>query len=515
MAHTSITGSSAGNWFHRLGLIEAAWLDWISLFGAAATSNVAAGSQVPTRLGTIETDLAAGTADYQVASLVQQALSNFQGTPAQFGPTLQGAVQQLLVNMTNLDSPLAPILNVTAALNWLVAAMVSDSATINFGTLPAAGVQTAGIAATPVGNPTFAVSVKDAAGRGLQYVYPETLTFTVTQDAQNGATSGQEPYKVEGQNGNNNPFAWDWLKSGIYGSGATQNGNTLVDPSVSFTAGATGNLLVNGTFPTFTTTNQADNWNYAVGVATTNFTNGTSSNAYFTGQGSLGLLSAGGTKNAVTQSFNVASTTTVGAGGTPYALVASAVNNAVYQPWIAVKLSSGSPANGTLTIDLITGDGTPGGSTVIADDAGTNNTFAIDLTAIADTNWHVYLGPGTAVQQFRLPKALVTGPYKMRAAFTGTILTAGLTAYVNFGLALATQLYAGGIYYVGFRGSTAPNASGTYPDSWTVAITATIGKLQKAMWRWVNPPALVAMTPGVIVPAVTSGSATVGDSLVA
>lgn len=503
----SLTGSSAGDWFHRLGLFEAFFLDAASLFGGTTTSNVGSAAQVPTRLASLTTDLLAGTADYVAAAATEEALASFQSSGLS-SLSLQNVVQQLLIKMADTIVGLST-LDEASAVTALINKMTAASATINHGTVPAVGAQTALTGVTPVGNPVFVWSVVDGAGRALQYCYAETATATITQDAQGDANLlGSEPWQLVGENSVGDHFAYNWLASG-YGSGATLGGQ-LVDPAVDNEASTGspggGQLLANGTFATFTTTNQADNWTYAVGVATTNFLDSHGTTVYYTGEGSIKLLSDGSTLNSMTQAFNTASATGAGLGGTPYALVPSAINNTQYTVFLALKLTNASPTDGTLTVDLI-----DGGGTVIADDASANNTFAIDLTAIGDTNWHTYSGT------FRMPKTLPTStPYKLRIHFTSTVLDSGKGVYLGaVAVAIPNQFYVGGPYVTAFRGSTAVNASSTAPDAWTFGITYTPGKLQKAMWRWFDMPNLAPQVPGLMIPAVTSGSATIADSLVA
>lgn len=509
VSHPTITGSGAGSFWVRLGHLEGAWLDWSALYGNTATTNVLSGAQVPTRIAQIQGDFAAGTTDYTTVAALDPILVAFQTTGISAATGIQQAVQSDLIYLANADTPLAS-LDITTATTFLIAAMKADSATISDGTVPSAGAQTANIAASPVGNPVFALSVVDSAGRALQYCYPETLDFVITQDAQGGATPGQEPYSVTGQNANpNGQLAFDWLAS-KYGSGATGTGN-LIDPSVSNTGSSTGNLTVNGTFGSFSNTNYADNWKYVVGVATTNFVNSTGTTTYYaagTGIGSLELLSDGSNKNDVRQLFNTASGTGAGTGGSPYAFVPSAINNLQYGLFFAYALKTASPTNGTLTVDLCDNNGT-----TINDDAGVANSLAITLTSIANTSWH------TATAAWRLPQALPTGtalPIQLRFRFTGTILDITNAVYLGaVGLATLTQLYAGGEYFVGWRGSTNPNSSGTYPDSWTITVSYTPSKMQRAIWRWINPPSMGAQTPGLMIPNVASGSATISDGLVA
>lgn len=510
MSHTTLTSASTGSgyWWERFGTLLGWTEDLEALQGAATTSNIGSAPQTTTRIANVQTQLGEGTAEYDIAAAMQSAADDFQSSQSGLLSAIQQQVQQLLINMTNKDAALTS-LDLTTGLEWLVSAMIADSATINQGTVPAAGAQTAKAGVTVVGDPTFVVSVKDAAGRALQYTFPETLTVTVTSDGQIDSTLlGSEPFSAAGQNAQDDFLAWDWLKSSKYGSGASITGS-LVDPNTSNTASTStaggANVLVNGTFTTATTANVADNWTIATGSAGSSILVTTGSNGYKTGYGALEMVSDGSTLLSITQSFNTASTTTVGAGGTPFALVSSAVNNFQYAVFVPYKLSAASPAAGVLTIDLIDG----GGST-IADDAGTNNSTTVDLTAVGDTNWHV----ATAV--FRMPAGLPTStPYKLRI-YQSTAVTTGKNVYLS-GVAMAVmqQLYAGGPYFAGFRGSTDVNASGKYADAWTFAISYTPGKFQKGLWRYFNPPGLTDQTPGIIVPAVTSGSATIADTLVA
>lgn len=458
----------------------------------------------------MQVDLAAGTADYDTAQLFQAAADALQGADGGFLSSAQTAVQGALVYLCNADTPLSA-LNVTQAVQFLSNCMLADAATINQGTLPAVGAQTNAVGVTPTGNPTFVWSAVDAAGRALQYVVPETVQVTVTQDNQTGgATKGSEPYSVAGQNAQSNFLSWDWLKSGKYGSGAASSTNTLTDPLVNFVSGGTGNLLVNGAFTVATTANVADNWTIAVGTAGSTVTV-TTSGGYITGSGILTMVSDGATLISVTQAFNTASATGVGLGGTPYALTPSAVNNLQVAVYVPYKLSVASPAAGVMTVDLIDGSGT-----VINDDAGVANSFTVTLTTVADTAYHIASGV------FRLPKVLPSStPYKVRVR-QSTAVTSGKSLILSCVAAqVVTQLYPGGPYFAGFRGSTDVIASGAVVDAWTFAVTATIGKLQKGMWRWFNVPSMAAQAgqtvsgPGLIIPAVTSGSATLSDNLVA
>lgn len=516
MTHPTLTGSAAGDFFHRLGLIEAQYLDVTALQGnpSGGTTNVLSAASTATRIASIQADFAAATADYDAAMAYQTAADAFQQSTEAFAQAVQVSVVQAdLIYLANKDSS-QPVLTYQAAVQYLINCMVADAATISQGTLPAVGAQTNAVGVTPTGNPTFVWSAKDAAGRALQYVYPETVSVLVTTDNQNGATKGQEPFTVIGQNVQADTLAWDWLLSNKYGSGATSSGS-LIDPTVNNTGAATGNLLVNGAVLVATTSNQADNWTILTGSAGTTITVTAASGGYITGSGVIVMVSDGATLLAITQAFNTPSTQTVGAGGTPYALTPSAVNNLQIAFYIPFKQSTANPAAGVLEADLI--DGTGGGATIITDDQSVQNKATVTLGgANLGTGWQIL----TLVA--RLPKLLPANtPYKIKI-WQSTAVSNGCNISLScMAAAVMTQLYVGGPYYAGFRGSTDVIASGQTVDSWTFAVTATIGKLQKAMWRWFNVPSIPMVAgqgvsnPGAVIPAVASGSATIPDSLVA
>ncbi len=497
----SLTGSGAGSLSVKLGHIEGWILDILAFCGDTAQTNILAAGRITNRLTQVEADYAGGTAEYGVVDGLYTTGLAYQSTVSAFASgTLAPLATATLLDMVNLDTPMINKSSVAEALGILSRELTAASATIN-ASAPAVGAQT-NLFSSPVGNPTFLWAATDAAGRTLQYVYPESILVTMTGDSQTGSTAGQEPWTAAGKNAAPSLLSINAFNATYYGSGASLSG-TLIDPAISSTGSATGNLTVNGTFTTYSTTNYPDNWVFHTGVATTNFLNSTGTKVYYTAGGSLELLSAGGTKNELWQKLNTASSTSVGAGGSPYALVPSAINNVQYALFFAYALKTASPSNGTLTVRLC-----DSGGTTINDDQGTANTVAIDLTAVADTNWHV----GSLT--IRMPQALpTTVPYAISFAFTGTILDAANAVYLGaVGMTIMTQFYVGGPYVAGFAGSTLVNASGQKPDAWTFAVTNTMGKLQNAFWRFFNPPSLSAQTPGIIINA--GGSPTIADSVV-
>jgi hypothetical protein len=484
MANIPLT--SSGGLFTRLGHIAGWTNDLESISGGTATTNVLVAGQVPTRTAQLEADYAASVADYTDIDGIVSLASQLQQTPQSFLSYLQQLASNTLITMANLSVPLI-VLDVPHALTLLIGQMNSASASVNSST-PSTGAQTN--FGSPVGNPIFVWSEKDGAGRTLQYVIPETVYVTMTSDSQSGAVAGQEPYAVQGQNPQPNTLAYNWLGS-QFGSGAAISGN-LVPGNVS---NASGNLLVNSDFTTFTTTNVPDNWTILIGAAGTDIFNGTTTNAYTTGGGSVQFTGTGAAlDDAICQVFNTPSSTTVGAGGTPATVLAGAVNNAQYAFNLWLKVSA-TPSAGVVEVAFINGS-----NTIIQDDQGNNQAVTMSLTAVS-TSFVNFNGV------LRLPQVLPS-TIKIRLRLS-TAIDSGKSVYFGrFGMTQMSQFYSNGPYVAGFSGNTNVNASGLTPDAWTFAISNTFGAFQKAFYRW-----FIANNPGFILP--NSGSPTISDSLVA
>lgn len=339
-------------------------------------------------------------------------------------------------------------------------------------------------------NPVFVISSVDGSGRTLQYASPETLTFTVVSDAQTGgATLGQERVQIQGQVAVSNPFSYQWPG----GSGANVY-LYATDAQVS-DSGANPNVLQNGGFETFTTPSVPDNWTIAVGTAGTQVVSGGSGNAY-KGSSSVGLVGDGSTLTTLTQVFNTTPTTSVGAGGTSYKPLPQ--TNYAVNGWL--KLSAASPGTGKLWIMLTDGSGN-----VQSDASGNGCYTSVDLTAIADTNWHNFNAT------FRLPGALppqvkISVGFTAPSGQTAHALASGTTVYIDaVAMNAMTSLYSGGPSVSIFSGNS-PMISG---DVWTGTITPTFGQVQLFMNRFFGLSAL-----GLHVPA-SNNSPTVPDSVIA
>jgi hypothetical protein len=467
---------------------------------------VLAGGNMASRvIGTISPDYAAGTPLPQVVDGILTALSGFQGSLGSLLTDFQTRARNTLLAMYALDqqagNPNAPLTQLTAgftlaqALQTLVSQMKAAAATVQAATVTAGALTAVG---TPVGNPTAVVSLKNGQGAALQLPFPETLRVVVTSDAQSGgAALGNEPYAVTGQAAVADALSHLWPG----GSGVNTSGS-LVDGSKDNSA---GNLLQNSSFLAFTTANYPDNWLVGSGAAGTQILNGTGTNTYLPGGGSLEFVGHA-TAAGVTQAFSTTPSTAAGVGGTPAVLKP----DTVYHWTLPYKLSAASPGAGTLEVALTDGAAWPGN--VLADDATANNLKIQALTGIADTNWHVLTG------DFRTPAVLpVTTPVARLRVQLSVALTAGTNLFLaqpSFTAPAGPKggaLYDGGPFLTLHRG---PNRviAGLNPDSWTLAIannygTSGSGLLQQFMERVFGLRGL-----GLQLPA--AGTPTLADTLI-
>jgi hypothetical protein len=470
-----LTGS--GGLFTRLGPLLGQLNDINSLRGGTATTNVLSAGQFPTRYAAQVTAFAAGTSQSSTLDGAAQAYESAQSAMSGYPSYLQQLASNLLVVQCNADTPLSSQ-TTFAALSLLISQMIANTTTVN-SSLPTAGTQTAAVGVTNVGNSVIVPSVVTGNGLNTQYVFPETITFTCSNDGNNSATVNQEPYAVVGQSIVQDPLSWLWPG----GSGT----NLTINNTDATLNNSGGNLLNNSSFQTFSVTNVPDNWTIAVGTVTTNVAQDTS-HAYYLAS-DVAFIGDGSTLTNLTQTFN---TTPVagGAGGTNGTL--SEQTAYAFSLWIR---ASATPAAGVLKIALVSG--TTGAGTVINDNAGNANSVTYSLTSLSTTYVNV-----TGV--FRTPTNL---PSTVRLSISlSTALSSGKTLYIGqIGLNKMTQLYAGGPLFSLFAGNTPP----VIGDSYTIAIGNTFGAFQKGFERLFGMKALGLQLPN------TSSSPTVSDSLVA
>jgi len=482
----SVTLTGSGGLFVKAGHVMGAAADAVALKGGSATARVLSGANMVTRGQTLESDYSAGSVNMTSVlsgtpdnpgisggASIWSTISSWQSSQGALFSSLQRLLENTFTYQVTKDSPLSS-LTITAALAELIRQMKANGDSINASTVAIGSVTAQG---SPTGTPVFVLSKNRPDGTISQTLFAETLTIKATNDSLHTATARQEPFSITG--GATAPDVWSHLWPA--GSGA----NTSISLADAQLDNSGSTLLVNGDFEVTTTASNFDNWTLGVGAAGTNILSGGSGNAY-TLSNSLEIVGDGSTLTSLTQTFNTATSTTVGAGGTPAKLAPQ--SQLALNCWIKV---SATPAAGVLEFSLVDGSGT-----TVNDDAGNANLFTKSLTAVS-TSWVNVNGV------FRTP-SVMPSTIKLKVRLS-TALSAGTNLFLDdLALAKMTLLYNGGPYIAGFASNTNP----VQGDTWTAATTNTMGVL--AMWleRFFS-----LRDKGLQFPY--SGSPTVADSLVA
>jgi len=469
----------------RLGHLIGALLDNNSYQGGTATTNVLSGAQLPTRFlqwqvdfaySPVETALLDGIyAQYVVSG--QQAIDGLNNTISQ-------VAQSLVINQVNADTLLPTgVPPLQAALQILINQM-NGVATVNY-SQPAAGAQTAAVGQTPVGNPTILSSVTNGKGTTQQYMIPSKITFTCTNDVYNGATANQQPFLAVGQIAQGNLLGYNWPQGS--GSNATIN---CVD---SLQNNSGGNILQNSDFDTFTngSSSSPDNWIRVLGSST--WGAGGNGNAFASSTNCLAMTSDGATLSSITQTFDATTSTSADSGGTPGTID----EDTVYGLNFYIKMSA-MPSAGVMKVDLIDGSGS-----IIADDAGVDNTITKTLTAVSTAYVNV---SGVFRTPLNLPSTV-----KLRIRISTAIDISKVLYIDHLAMTAMTPLYGGsaplyngGPLFAIFSGDTQPRIG----DAWTITTTQTFGAFQKGFQRMFNMTSLGLQLP-------YSNSPSISDSLVA
>lgn len=437
---------------------------------ASPDINYFRGTIVPAKVVTILNDFANSPDDRLLVDSMFSNLNGWQQAQGGFLQYIQQLLQNTLIQMANQDAPLASP-SIPAAMTLLIQQM-TGVATVKR-SVPTAGAQAA--LGTPNGLASILMSVLDPNGLPLQYVFPETLTFTCVGDSQSGtAVLGQEPMQIQGAAPAQSSLAFNWPA----GSGVNIPRQPCVDGGVNYPSA--GNLLINSGFETFSIANTPNNWPIAVGVAGTNVFS--SSTAYqglkslqFTGDG-------GGTLTGVAQQFN----NTL---GTSYKLLPS--TQYAFKAWVQVPVV---PAAGVLAFDL--GTANTGGS-VIQDNQGVNNLTSLSLPGLTGATWTSVSGV------FRTPSVLLANQF-FRIRLTTAIDNTKNVLIDRLAFTPMIPLYAGGPYSSIF--STAGMLLTN--DAWTVAIGNTPGLFQLLFEKCFSMRQL-----GMTIP--NAASPTIADSLIA
>lgn len=401
--------NTAGNLFNRLGRFGR-----LALLGRVFQGDLA-------------TYFAALLAQYDssVASPLQGPVSGVpylrdaaQEAALAYEASLVGNANLTVTEMMKADKPTAAG-SVADALTEVAAQMVTAGASIKKCTVTATAAQVAGNS----GDGVTVVSAKRGDGRDQELIIPEVSYLRCIADSQTGgAVLGQELFNYIGEVRSTSVWSADYP----VGSGAQTAVRSIdaADPGV--TGRVDGNVLVNGSFETWTVANVPDNWTIQVGAAGTEVLKSSTPNAY---AGSFALQIAGSALNtAVYQEFNQTS-------GSPVVLRPSQS----YAISFRAKMDVG-PAAGVLTVELVDGTGA-----VINDDQGVANSFTVNLVALG-----VAYVAQTGV--FRLPK-LVPSVVRLRYRVS-TALTVGRNLFIDHAAAgRLTSAYAGGPGVAQFSGA--------------------------------------------------------------
>lgn len=458
----AVTLTGTGGLFTRLGKIGAS-LNNVNGFraGTAPASATTWGSGGPA-IDCI--DVNADEIEAQYASsrqeLVDALYTNRDGLKSAMGSWqsyLRTLARSTLIQMVDDDTTLESK-SVSNAMAALIEQMEDDSDSVD----ASATAASSAAGASNNGDGVVAVTVKGGDGVAREYLFAETIAVKCTSDSQTGsATEGSETFTVAGDRIVADPLSHLW--PGGSGASTTLTAND---------ASSTSQLVTNGDFEDFTT-NTPDGWTVAVGAAGTDIFAAGSGDAY---EGSNGLE-------------------LTGTGGAPLSEIYQSVTlepNTVYHFNCYVKKSA-SLAAGVLQIDL------HDGSSVIADDASTNNAATIAHGTVT-TSFASFSGT------FITPRVLPSTT-RVRVKIT-TALTSGESLFVDhLCLVKAKELYTGGPYATCFSGAT----KFIKDDKFTITVTNGLeGGFQQLFDRLFDMRAL-----GLQLPSDSGGSETINDNLIA
>lgn len=363
--------------------------------------------------------------------------------------------------------------NLAASIGYVYEQMLSQGATIL--------QMTVGSSASPFvgqGNGVVTCSVKRPFdGRVQENAFAEVITFTCTADSfTGGATAFNEQFSVTGEGAQTDVFAYNWPLG--------SNGSITLNAIDGDTSNGSGNYLTNSGFSAWTV-GAPNNWTVNLGASTIS----QSQSIIFSAGSSLVITGDGSTLTNISQQFNSTS-------GTPSTLTVQTQ----YSVNLFLRTGGTAPTQGTLQIDLVDGSGN-----IINDQAGTPNSFTVDLTQLG-VGWAAFNG------FFRIPTTLPS-TYSIRLHLT-TALNNGAVVYVDkCSLGLANPLYTYGPFMACHAGSI-PFVASPIADYATCQVTnsrgagGTLNTWQCLLYR------LLASAIGVELLWPSSSSPTLSDGLI-
>lgn len=395
------------------------------------------------------------------------------------GSIVQQLAQDTINRMVYRDQPQVnqtiTSSNITASINYVLQQMRQQGATVLR--------MTVGSSINPfvgVGNGMISVStVRPFDGNPLENAFAEQLLFTCTADSYiSGATAFNEQFTVTGEGSESDVFAFDWPLG--------SNAQVALNAIDGDTSNGAGNLLTNSGFTTWTN-GVPTRWVLVTGVAGTNIQQSTG--IYFSAGSAIAIIGDDTTLVNLTQTLNSSS-------GSTSTLSAQSQ----YSTCLFLRRGGTTVSAGVLQVDLVDGNGI-----IINDQAGTPNSFTIDLTTLT-TNWQGFVG------NFRIPEILPSS-YTYRLHLT-TPLNSGATVYLDkSSLGASQQLYTQGPF-VAVHSGNVPFVQSPIADYATAQITnsrgagGSLATWQTLLWRLLNS----AVGFELIFPS--SNSPTVSDSLI-
>jgi hypothetical protein len=286
-----------------------------------------------------------------LVEIIRDVQSNLAG-PVE---ALRDVAESTIVTMYDEDLTL-PDRTLEEALEALVRQMLDGDYHVDANTVGASVTQT-----SLTGTGVVVTTTKLGNGLINQHLIAETARIRVDDNA----NPGSETLSIRGQAATG-LLAYDWPK----GSGGSRQYTSL-------DAESGANLVANGAFETFTVTNTPDDWTITVGTVGTTILQEAST--VYKGSKALRIQGNGSQLTQIRQELTGL----------------EALRNYAINFWCR---NSANPSTGVLQVDLFDG------SSVINDEAGTANSFTVDLTTLG-TSFVAKNGI------FRLPDPLPTTVY--------------------------------------------------------------------------------------------------------
>ena len=447
------------------------------LCGGLNEVNTFVGTTIPARGTTLVNQFEGSTVYTPLVSTVPTTEPQAQAANSVWVNMLASFAQSAIIEEVNASNPSAGS-GFASCLTELVRQM-----TINSQTLQAAqcGETTTSIG-SPTGDEAFVFGlVEGVTGVTSDYIIPDVMLMTCTQDSSHGATAYQEVFTIAGYPAVSPTTNYEYGTS-TFGAGVNTT-TTATDPSFQGGVVTDPGFAQWGTGPS---ANTPTAWTIYSGVAGTNVFKATS-DPRNTGAFSLSLVGDGSTVVKVRQAVSLTP-------GTTYAM-----NYRVY-----MKTDESSHWQVSLSL-------TNSAGTAVSGPASYSNVLTSASSASLSGSWaNVYNA------NFVAPAIIPAGGLflEIRLCLNGSLTSAaqaGANAYVDYiSMIPETALYTGGPSLVIFSGQTAA----VQGDARTATVTFSTGTINGSLLRGIDrlTGGLAQYAP-VLIPT-TTGSPSQSNSLV-